>query len=320
MRDGEASVNAPQTEQLLLWPHGYLAIAAAALAILAAPLAAYLLLIALFGLPHVLCELRYCDERFSARAGRPVLVLLGMLLGCLALIRIAQSLALLPNMPAVHAELLIGAALALGAAASMRKRRLFGAAIGLAIATGAALAPIPTFLATAWLHNLTPLAFAAEILPPKERVPVLARLAVPFLLLPALIASGLPHQFIAPARESLFAAGAAPLAAFLPRSVPFAEAMPLFAAAVTAQSMHYFAVIVVLPRLLSAYGGSAPLIAWPRWPRFYALIASAAVLTFAFYAASYPEARSAYGLLAALHSWIELPIFLIAFGGGFRAR
>jgi len=317
-----AGLSLPSAETLILWPWGYAAIAACALAILAAPLAAYVLLIALFGAPHVLCELRYCDERFSARSARPVLLALGGLLGLLALIRIAQAFGALPAMSAIHAELLLGALLAAVAVAAMKKRRLIGAGLGLAVAAGAALAPLPTFLATAWLHNLTPLAFAAEIVPPAERQRVLLRLALPFLLLPALIASGLPHLLLAPAHSSLFGAGAAPFAAFLPRTLPFAEALPLFAAAVTAQAMHYFAVILVLPRLLTAYGrsGGAPLVDWPSWPRFYGLLAIAALLVLASYGANYPQAKSLYGVLAALHSWIELPIFLMALGGGFRAK
>lgn len=317
MRGLAASIH-PQTDRLILWPLGYAAVAAAALAIMAAPLAAYVLLIALFGLPHVLCELRYCDERFSGRSGRGFLIALFGLIALLVLVRLAQGASLLPTMTTVHAELLLGAALAGVAVLVMRKRRLIGAGLGLAIAAGAALAPVPTFLATAWLHNLTPLAFAAEILPKDDRARTLLRLAVPFLLLPAVIATGWPQQLLAPAQLSIFGAGASPLSAFLPRTLPFAQSLPLFSAAVTAQAMHYFAVIVVLPRLLAAHGGGAPLLDWPSWPRFYGLLALAALLVFAAYGADYAQARSAYGIAAALHSWIELPIFLIALGGGFR--
>jgi hypothetical protein len=60
-----------------LLPWGFAAVAAGSLAILAAPLAAYVFLTALFGLPHVLCELRYCDERFSARIPKQPLAAIG---------------------------------------------------------------------------------------------------------------------------------------------------------------------------------------------------------------------------------------------------
>jgi hypothetical protein len=35
------------------------------------------------------------------------------------------------------------------------------------------------------------------------------------------------------------------------------------------------------------------------------------------YAVDYSSARSAYGVAAAIHAWIELPVFLLALGGGF---
>jgi hypothetical protein len=302
--------------------------AAGLASVVIAPLAAYVFMIALFGLPHVLCELRFCDERFSGRAPRSALVLVGALLVVIAAARITQGAGLLPTSVAVPVELVLGVGLAAAGVSFMQERRLLGLAAGLSLAFGAALAPITTFLTFAWLHNLTPLAFVAEILPRGERRQALLLLSIPFFLLPGIVATGVLqgalHEalgYSGEAAPSAFGAGRYPLTAFLLPTLSFADALPLFSAAVAAQAMHYLAVIAVLPRLLARYGrgGSSSLAPWPSWPRFYWAIGALALLVFVFHAADYPNARALYGVAAAIHSWVELPIFLIALGAGFRA-
>jgi hypothetical protein len=347
-----------------LWPWGYALVSAIALAaVLTAPLAAYVFLIALFGLPHVLCELRYCDERFSARAPRAALIAIGALLVVLAGLRIVQASGLVPAGVAVVAELGLGVALAAAGVWFMPRRRALGAFAGIALAAGTAFAPIMTFLVIAWLHNLTPLAFVAEIVPRRERARAIAALLIPFVLVPAVIASGLPQAalerwlgYSALTAPSLFHAGRYPLLAFLPQRMSFAHALPLFSAAVAAQAMHYLSVIVVMPRLLKRYGSiSAPpslwegargrdgketqptvqiphptpppegegrstrknLVPWPSWRTFYVAVGGLALGVFAGHAIDYPNARAFYSVAAAIHSWVELPIFLIALGFGF---
>src|SRR5262245_6156770 len=65
-------------------------------AVAVAPLAAFVLMISAFGLPHVLYELRYVDERFSARAPRSALALIGGLLAVIAAGRVANGAHLIP--------------------------------------------------------------------------------------------------------------------------------------------------------------------------------------------------------------------------------
>jgi hypothetical protein len=309
--------------RLPYWPWGFAAIGIASLGILAAPLAAYVVLIAAFGLPHVLCELRYVDERFSARLPRGALLAIASLLAALVTLRLAQALAGLPGQLAMQLELGVGAALSLAAALTMKRHRALGFIAGIAITAGIVFAPVLTFLAFAWAHNLTPLAFVAEIAPREQRGRAVAMLAIPFFVWPAFIATGIPHDLMAQwtghfasAAPSLFNAGREPISAFLPRDAAFEATLPLFSAAVAAQAMHYFAVIVMLPRLLKEHGGSgAPIVPWPRWGWFYAIVAGLAALVFATYAFAFPVARAYYGIAAAVHSWIELPIFLLALGG-----
>lgn len=323
-----ASVAATRPGVVPLWPWGYVAVSAIAVAaVLAAPLASYVFMIALFGLPHVLCELRYCDERFSSRIPRRALWAIGALIVVLAALRIAQAAAVIPPKIAVGSELALGVALAASAAWFMPQRRAIGFASGLALALGIAFAPIATFLAVAWLHNLTPLGFISEIVPRGERRRILLLLFIPFVAVPALVASGLLQEALGAAlgysslyAPSLFGAGRGPLAAFLTPDISFRGALPLFSAAVVAQSMHYLSVILVMPQLLRRYQQEdrTTIVPWPSWRLFYVAVAILAMLVFAVYAADYKSARAFYSVAAAIHSWIELPIFLLALGAGFR--
>ncbi len=292
--------------------------------VVVAPIAAFVLMISAFGLPHVLYELRYCDERFSARAPAPALWIIGILLAVIALARIANGAHVLSAAIFVPIELSLGAALAFTAASFMRANRLLGAVLGVAFALGAAFAPIATFLIWAWLHNLTPMGFVAEITQGDERRRWLLALAVPFFVLPALVATGAVQALASVVfanggwqTMSMFGAGDRPLLSFLPAG---SSDLNLFSAAVVAQSMHYVAVIVLLPRLLAAKQGAAvraSLVPWPSWRVFAGGVAVIAAIAFGIYAVSYTDARAAYGVAAAIHAWVELPILLLALGQGF---
>ena len=287
-----------------------------------APIAFFVLMISAFGLPHVLYELRYCDERFSERAPPVLLGVLGALVGTIALGRIANGMHWLSSDILVPIELGLGATLALVAAYWMRERRWLGALIGIAFALGASFKPIETFVVWAWLHNLTPLGFVAEVTQGPERRRWLMMLSVPFFVLPALVATGIFHDIAAvvlamPELQnlSMFGAGDRPLLSFLP---PGSYDLNLFSAAVVAQSMHYVAVIVLLPRLLKDKT-SRTLVAWPGWGMFAAGVSAVALVAFGIYAVSYSDARAAYAVAAAIHAWIELPVLLLALGQGFRS-
>ncbi len=291
-----------------------------------APIAFFVLMISAFGLPHVLYELRYCDERFSGRAPPVLLGVLGTLVGTIALGRIANGTHWLSSDILVPIELGLGATLALVAAFWMRERRWLGALIGVAFALGASFKPIETFVVWAWLHNLTPLGFVAEVTQGSERRRWMMLLSLPFFVLPALVATGIFHDLAAimlalPELQnlSMFGAGDRPLLSFLP---PRSYDLHLFSAAVVAQSMHYVAVIVLLPRLLKDKNGGVAartLVRWPGWGLFAAGVTAIALVAFGIYAVSYSDARAAYAVAAAIHAWIELPVLLLALGQGFRS-
>lgn len=294
-------------------------------AVAAAPLAAYVWLIALFGIPHVVSEMRYCDERFSGRSSRTAIGILFALLAGLAATRLAGTYGIVSGFWAGQVELLFGASLAVAAALFMRRHKLLGFLMAGLVTYGALRHPIATFLVWAWLHNLTPLAFVAEALEGQARRRALIALCIPFFVLPGFIALGgldwmaqtlFGHD--GAAAGSAFGAGRKPLGAFLPVDMRMADAMPLFQAAVVSQVMHYVAVILLLPRLLVKGARQAGGLAlWPSWPVFYVLMGAAGLVSLCLYAIDFSEARSAYALAAALHSWIELPVFLLVLGGGF---
>lgn len=291
-----------------------------------APIVAFVVMISAFGLPHVIYELRYCDERFSSRSPQVLTGVLGALVGLIALGRIANGAHWLTGPFFVPLELGLGATLALVAAYWMRERRWLGVVIGLGFALGATFRPIETFVAWAWLHNLTPLGFVAEITQGRERRRWMAMLAVPFFVLPALVASGVFREIALVVlampdlqMASVFGAGDTPLMSFLP---PQSYDLNLFSAAVVAQSMHYVAVIVLLPRMLREKQGAQvgqSLVAWPGWRVFGVGVAMVAVVAFGLYSISYSDARASYGVAAAIHAWLELPVLLLALGQGFRS-
>jgi hypothetical protein len=204
---------------------------------------------------------------------------------------------------------------------------LLGALIGAAFALGATYAPVATFLIWAWVHNLTPMGFVAEITEGNERRRWLLGLSLPFFVLPALVATGVFHQAAALVLPvgwtqtlSVFGAGDKPLASFL---APGVTDLNLFSAAVVAQAMHYVAVIVMMPMLLRAKQGgvrASTVVPWPSWRMFALGVAIVAAIAFCIYAVSYTDARAGYAVAAAIHAWIELPVLLLALGQGFRER
>jgi hypothetical protein len=254
--------------------------------------------------------------------------IIGALVGVIAAMRVASSAAILSSYTATLVELSLGGVLALSAAWFMRRWKLAGIAIALAFGIGVVYAPIPTFLVWAWVHNLTPLGFIAEATEGEERRRLVGTLSIFFLLVPALVATGIFHQaafaltgFSAANGPSAFGAEARPLGSFLWPGATVESDVALFSAAVVAQSMHYVAVILFLPRLITQrpqLAQGTALAPWPRqWSIFAWVIAGIAAAAFIVYAVDYSTARSAYGVAAAIHAWVELPIFLMALGGGF---
>jgi hypothetical protein len=299
---------------MLPWGRHAAALAIAAVCAVAWPLATYTLTLAAFGLAHVLCELRFVRARFGPRLASDLQRALVLLVGLVALGRLARRFAVLDARVADTLELLVGVALVVVVLPTLaragRGRGALAAVLGLVLAIVAAVAPVHALLALAVVHNLTPVGFLADALSGRARARALAWAAVAFAIVPIAIASGLPFALLRAlglAAPELAVLPAGPLAdhlgAYIPAGLVDAPwVMHAFSACVFLQCAHYLAVLDLLPRTLPDRPS----------PRFAPIVAALAAVAFVAFAVDFADARRSYGVLAAVHAWIELPLLLLA--------
>lgn len=291
---------------------GLLTAAAAAIA----PLWVYALSLACFGLPHVLTELRYVDERFALRTTARVRRGLVLLLLAIVAVRIAGLGGVGTTSLRIGLELALGVLLVLWPLQRGRSHAWWpGLLLAAALAWGTATAPATTIVLFAMLHNLTPIGLLAERLRGNGRRRALFACGVAFGLVPlAMLLLPPPAVLHGPLGTGELDQH---LAVFVPERLHGGEAGDrLFAIAAWWQCVHYAIVLHVLPRL----GGGAEGRAWPR-PQAFArgVFVVGAVMALAF-VSGFGTARAAYGVLAAVHAWIELPVLVLAAGAGFAAH
>jgi hypothetical protein len=294
----------------------------ALVAAVAWPLATYTLSLAAFGAAHVLVELRYVDLRFGRRLGSRLRRGLALLLAALVVERVARCSGVLAPGHADLIELGLGLALVLSVAPALARRG--GMPIAAAVVTAAGLllglciSPMHTMLAVAIIHNATPLGFLVEATSGCMRGRAVVAGVLVFAAIPLLIATGAPWALastlgIGGPEAAVLPAGPLEhhMRAYLPRqALPSTWALHAFAAFTFMQCAHYVVVIAVLPRLLVP--GDRGVVPWPAWPRFGALVGLAAALTLIAFARDFAGARAWYGVAAAVHAWIELPLLLLA--------
>ncbi len=295
-----------------------------ALASTAAPLLVYSLTLAVFGMPHVLYELRYVARRFGPELGARLRLGLGVGLGGVLVLRGGRQAEWWSGTGATQAEL--GLVLALcGLALPTLWRagggaRAWGAGLVGLFALGVAISPVHTLFALAMAHNWTPVGFLLDAHRGEGRGRVLLGLGLAFGVIPLLIASGLPMDALARLglylpQQSVLPTGplAGHFSAFLApdwRERPWTEAA--FQALVFAQCMHYVAVLGLLPRLRRAPEGWPEVLAVTDGSRFLLLTVGAALLSFALFNHDFAMARGIYSLPAGVHAWVELPLLLLA--------
>lgn len=298
------------------------ALAIAAIAAIA-PVWTYALSLLLFGLPHVLVELRYVDERFGARLPRAMTMWFGLGLCGIVAMRVLALGGVGNSTARVTAELLCGAALVAGTVPLLQTQRSSPIAWALlaGLACGVYYDAVSTLVTLALLHNLTPVGFLAERLrgPDRRWAMIACALvfgAVPLLLLTQSLTDLLP-QLLAPDAAGPFGSGS--LDATLPVFVPppllgTAFADRLFAAAAYLQCMHYAVVLHVLPRLAGGTETRGAIFAWPR-PRTFAvaIVMLGALFTLGF-AYNFAGTRAVYAVFAAVHAWLEIPVLVLACG------
>jgi len=307
----------PPRARVWIWA---LVIASAAVGSVALPRLMYVGSLATFGVVHVLSELRYVDRRFGPRVGRSIAVSLALVLAVIALDRIGRRLGLLSARTGDVLELFAGLALVLVVVPLLRGTfaRVFALVVGSGLALAAAVAPAIAITVFAIVHNLTPVGFLADATRGRPRRGWLAVAAIVFAFIPLTILSGLPWRSVAAVgvaapEASLLPAG--PLAehmrAYLPASVlDHPWALHAFSACVFLQCAHYLFVIDVLPRTLEPTAQGH--VNWPAGHRFARLVVGTAIVAFVGFVGDFSAARGWYGVLAAVHAWVEIPLLLLA--------
>lgn len=293
---------------------------------IAFPLATYTLTLATLGLTHVLTELHYIDNRFSPRVDSDLRLKIGHLLALIIVCRSLQILGFIPTGVGIVFELSCGVALVAVVLPILAKQDwrlgVLATVLCIILAIGIFGSPTLTLLIFAILHNVTPVGFIAEKLRGWQRHRTLWVCAIVFLLIPSVILSGLPYRFLSSidlvSLQALWLnVGSLELhlGAFLPQPLHHqAIAIHAFSAAVFLQVMHYAVVIGVLPKWetldRSQKASDVFFSGEPKRFRWFAIFLSS--LLWVGFTVSFFQARAVYGIVAAIHSWVEIPILLLA--------
>lgn len=299
---------------------------ACALISVALPLATYTIALAMFGLAHVITELRYVDGRFNSRLGNNLRLGMIWLLLLIVSFRTCFMLGLISSLQIAPLELTCVACLAGLVVPKLALRSWLWGAFGIAVVAGVtagiAIAPAMLLLVFSILHNLTPVGFIAERLRGERRQRALCCCLLVFVTIPLLILSGLPHAALAKLHllspsVSLLKAGSlsSHLGVFVPPEL-HGEAMGdrAFSAAVFLQCMHYAVVLGVLPHWddAASWAKARTFFPWQRGWLFRGTVAILGTLLFVAFTQSFTGTRSVYSLVAAIHAWLEIPILLLA--------
>lgn len=303
---------------------GLAGLSAFAVLAISAPLAAYTVTLAAFGLPHVLSELRYVDLRFGRRIDRRFLWSIALLLSLIVAIRACTVFHLISNQVGVPAELGGVALLALSCAGGPLRQVILAVGAALSLGWATLAAPFVTAVVLSILHNLTPLGFFWQIAPLNRRGAMMGWAAAGLIGLPLLVATGWPRaslSHLAATGANLDPLKAGPLADNLfvyvpPGLIHSVHAIDLFTASVVAQGAHYASVIVFLPLLRGRLDPNAHgLLNWPKGAAFAALCALAGAVSLAVFLNGFSQARGLYGLAASFHAWLEIPVLILALTG-----
>ncbi len=289
--------------------------------VVSAPLFVYGVTLAILGLPHVLSEFRYLDQRFGQRIGAPLGLVMAVLLGGIVANRV---LAWLPSyrVPPYSTEIVLVLGLIVLTLPTLIRSSLFAALIGVLVvgplAYGLIHAPATTLVILALLHNLTPVGFLAECLRGQQRLSALTLCAFAFVLVPLLIMSGRVEGAISwcfatwlPVPPGIPGDPSSHFAVYVPTELwdPTMRKR-LFSAAVYLQCLHYAIVIQLLPRL--GVKNHKTVFPWPR--NFRPLIILAGIISGIGFYWAFADSRALYGVIAAVHAWIEIPILLFCLG------
>ncbi|BAY82829.1 hypothetical protein NIES267_23140 [Calothrix parasitica NIES-267] len=299
-----------------------LLIVTAAFLSVAFPLATYTLTLAIFGLAHVLTELRYVNSRFKQRLNIDLQRKIFFILLIIVNLRISQLLGVINSSISVPLELVCVIGLVALVIPILKvkdwKLAILGISICIMLSAGVFWIPTLMMLLLAVLHNLTPIGFIAERLRGLQRKFALFICLIVFGLIPSIIISGYPYNYlsslnlVAPSANILQAGNLQlHLGAFVPQELHESFiAIHAFSAAVFLQCMHYAIVLGVLPSWERNQNNNFFVRNRPNIVEKTVIFLS--TLIFIYFAQSFTDARKLYSIAAAVHAWIEFPILLLA--------
>ncbi|MBO9538076.1 hypothetical protein [Herbaspirillum sp.] len=275
------------------------------------PLLLYLVSLAIFGLPHVIWEAAFLRRRYAAHWPRHWWWMLGAILLAQAVARTAFWMGTFSSEATQIVDLLsllmLGAVIVFAPADAGWNVRIAGLLL-----SGAMLwllhngAILEALLALAILHNFTPLAMAWDMARHNNGQRRLAWRVTALFVLPLLLVCGLWGM---PASSTAIAGHAWLLDGQLPANWGGAHRSALLSAIVLSQCLHYYCVIVLLPRAEKQH--PAPLM--PPWARAIAI--GLTMLICAYYVFDYEDARKLYAVASGMHAWVEWPVLLMALLG-----
>jgi hypothetical protein len=304
----------------------FILVLVSAICAVAFPLATYTFTLATFGLTHVLTELHYVENRFDQRLSHNLRLRILWLLLFIVGFRTLQVFDLIPIWASVPIELscVLGLVLLVIPVLGKKDWRLVTLAIAIcAILTlGIFWTSTIILLLFANLHNFTPIGFIFEKLQGREKRRAILPCLLVFAAIPLVILSGLPDHLLSSIGlvswdVSLFPIGdlESYLGAYVPPLFDGAIAIHLFSAAVFLQSMHYAVVIGILPKWENPSKKPANNHLPPFWyqqNQFRWLVLFLSILLLIVFIKSFTHARAIYGIAAAFHAWLEIPILLLA--------
>jgi len=303
-----------------------LLILTAAFVSIAFPLATYTLTLASFGLAHVLTELRYVNFRFNQRLNVDLQRKIVILLLIIVNLRISALLGIVNSSISASLELICVIGLVALVIPVLKAKDGKLAILGILVCTilfvGVFWIPTLMMVLLAVLHNMTPIGFIAEKLRGLQRKFALIACFIVFALIPSIIISGLPYNFlsslnlVAPSANILQAGNLQlHLGAFVPQQLQESTiGIHAFSAAVFLQCMHYAVVLGILPNWEKNAKNNLKnsLLQWNRQNIFNKVVIFLSTLIFIYFAQSFTDARKLYSIAAAVHAWVEFPILLLA--------
>ncbi|MEM1392001.1 MAG: hypothetical protein AAGG00_01635 [Cyanobacteria bacterium P01_H01_bin.150] len=303
-----------------------LLILTAAFISVAFPLATYTLTLASFGLAHVFTELRYVNSRFNQRLNIDLRKKIVILLLIIVNLRIIQIFGMLDTRISVSLELICVIGLVILAIPILKAKDGKLAILGILVCTillaGVFWIPTLMMVLLAVLHNLTPIGFIAEKLRGLQRKFALFLCFIVFALIPSIIISGYPENFlsslnlVAPSANILQAGNLQfHLGAFVPRELHgSAIAQHAFSTAVFLQCMHYAVVLGLLTNWEKNKDNNfeSHFLLWNHQSIYEKVVIFLSTLIFIYFVQSFTDAHKLYSIAAAVHAWVEFPILLLA--------